>query len=958
SNLGTGASVSLAAATDLLRLAGYSGVFANQVSGAGQLVLDDKAGVTLNGTQKVADSIGVDIGTDSNLTLSSLTAFNHALTGDGTLNISTGNQTFAFGTNTGSGYKGTVNLGDSQFALAGNNTTALTQANLSVNKGAKVSVTGGEQAIGGLVLNGGTTLFNEGVIKTGKLSVTGTDASIIQVEPGQTLTGDNLLDQNVKSTQTLVDSDVVLTADELANLTLQGSQGQALDTGTEQAIIQNSVNVGTGTYNYTLSGEGGGLSTVAQLVKVALAAGKMLALDTTDSVARTFTAQITGSGDLALNAHSDTLTLNSADNDYTGGTTINSGTVVAGSNNALGATSSLSTVKDTQFNLNGKTQTINGTLTNAGTVSLGGGTLTLNNGGTSTSEGGLTGSGTLQVNGGNLILSEANNDLAGSTIIGTDGAVTLNDSGDLGSAAVTVGGNLNLNADQSLANVLSGVGSINTTGQVTLSGDNGQFTGTHNLNGSGSLTVSKASSLGGNSAKVAINSNKAALILNALTGTLNSVLSGVADSQVQVTNKSAVTLNASNTNFLGQYAISGGSSMQIGDAANLGSKASVSLATAADILALAGLNGALANTVTGLGQLVLNSGSKATLSGNNIADTVGVDIDTDSNLILSSLTAFNHALTGGGILSIDAGNQAFTFGANTGSGYKGTVDLANSQFALSGNNTTALTQASLAVSQGAKVNVTDGAQAIGGLALNGGTTTFNDGSITTDNLSVSGDATSIIQVQPGQTQTGSNLLDQNVGSRQQLVNSTVQLTDKDLEQLVLQDSKGQVLGDDTELAIDQGGIDVATGTYNYGLSGVGGGLSTVARLIKVALAADHILTLDTKESSAKTFTAQITGSGNLALNASGETLTLNNAGNDYTGGTTINSGTVVAGSNNALGATSGLTTLAGSGFNLNGKNQTINGALTNAGTVTVGENGTLTSSSLNNSGTVALAKGA
>ncbi|MBS0849887.1 ESPR-type extended signal peptide-containing protein, partial [Citrobacter sp. JGM124] len=956
SNLGSNASVSLAAASDILRLTGFSGVFANSVSGLGQLVLY-KSNATLNNTQKLDSSVGVNIGSDSTLTLASQAAFNHALTGSGTLSIDADNQDFAFGANTGSAFSGQVNFDNGQLALSGstsNNSTALTGAVLSVDKGATVDVTGGDQSLGGLTLNGGTTVFNNGTINTKKLQVAAN--GVVQVDPLLTQTGKNLLDQNVQVSQQLVHGSTDLSAADIDKLTLTDLLGKELGDGSEQAITEGNNNVATGTYNYGLSGSGG-LSTVARLVKVALTAGQVMTLNTSGSIEKVFTALITGSGNLALNASGETLTLNNAGNDYTGTTTINSGTVVAGSNNALGATSGLTTLAGSRFNLSGKTQTINGALTNAGTVNLGGGTLALNNGGTSSSVGGLAGNGSLQVTGGELTVSKANSGLTASTTISKGAAVTLTDTGSLGTGAVSVGGDLNLDAAQTLANVLSGDGAVNTGSAVTLSGSNTAFTGSQNIGTGGQLSVSSGANLG-TANTVNLTASGAELVLNAVKETLNQVLTGVAGTTVSVKGAGATVLGANNTGFAGNYAVSGSSSLQASNASNLGTGASVSLATATDLLRLAGYSGIFANTVNGAGQLVLNNGATVALNSANVADTVGVNISTNSILSLSSLDAFNHALTGGGTLSIDADDQAFTFGANTGSAFGGQVNFGNGQLALSGstsNNSTALSGATLSVDKDATVNVTGGDQSLGGLTLNGGTTVFNNGTINTKKLQVA--ANGIVQVDPLQTQTDKNLLDQNVQVSQQLVHGSTDLSADDVAKLTLTDLLGNVLGDGSEQAITEGNNNVATGTYNYGLSG-SGGLSTVARLVKVALTAGEMLTLDTAGSNAKIFTALITGSGNLGLSASGETLTLNNAGNDYTGTTTINSGTVVAGSNNALGATSGLSTLAGSGFNLNGKTQAINGALTNAGTVTVGENGTLTSSSLNNSGTVALAKGA
>ncbi|MDD2050915.1 hypothetical protein, partial [Pseudomonas putida] len=53
-------------------------------------------------------------------------SFDNALTGAGTLNASNANQAFSFGAGAGNRFAGTVSLKDNTFALAGDNSTALT----------------------------------------------------------------------------------------------------------------------------------------------------------------------------------------------------------------------------------------------------------------------------------------------------------------------------------------------------------------------------------------------------------------------------------------------------------------------------------------------------------------------------------------------------------------------------------------------------------------------------------------------------------------------------------------------------------------------------------------------------------------------------------------------------------------------------------------------------------------
>ncbi|WP_371328519.1 autotransporter-associated beta strand repeat-containing protein, partial [Pantoea sp. 1.19] len=345
-----------------------------------------------------------------------------------------------------------------------------------------------------------------------------------------------------------------------------------------------------------------------------------------------------------------------------------------------------------------------------------------------------------------------------------------------------------------------------------------------------------------------------------------------------------------------------------------------------------------------------------TLSGTEgLGSEVGVNVGADSALTLAGLSGFNQALTGGGALNISNANRDFRFGANAGNQFAGRVNLSNVLFNLSGDNGAALGKATLLIGREATVSVGAGAQATGSLTLGGGTTVFAEGgSLTTGTLAITD--SSAIQVTPDDVTTG-NLLDQDDGTQRRLVSSSNTLDEDALAKLTLQNTQGEALGDGAVIAITQNNGEVATGTYNYALTGVGGGLTVTAQLIKLALASGKTLALDTAGASSKIFSAQISGAGGLALNAAGGTLTLSNAENNYTGATSIDAGTVVAGSDSALGNTAQLTTAAGAAFNLSGRAQTL-GALTNNGAVTLGENGALTSGALANGGTVDIGGGA
>jgi fibronectin-binding autotransporter adhesin len=89
----------------------------------------------------------------------------------------------------------------------------------------------------------------------------------------------------------------------------------------------------------------------------------------------------------------------------------------------------------------------------------------------------------------------------------------------------------------------------------------------------------------------------------------------------------------------------------------------------------------------------------------------------------------------------------------------------------------------------------------------------------------------------------------------------------------------------------------------------------------------------------------ITGTGSLITKNGAGTLTLGGtAANTYTGGTTVNNGSVVAGKVNALGSSAAYVTVNAGSLNVGTFNQTI-GALTNAGG-TINGSATITASSI------------
>ncbi|WP_186793682.1 autotransporter-associated beta strand repeat-containing protein, partial [Salmonella enterica] len=160
----------------------------------------------------------------------------------------------------------------------------------------------------------------------------------------------------------------------------------------------------------------------------------------------------TGTGELTLNG----------DNDYSGGTTIDDGVLIADNADSLGT----------------------GAVANSGVLQVGEGEL----------ENTLSGTGSLVKTGtGELTLSGDNSYSGGTTI--TDGTLTADHADSLGSGDIDNSGVLQVGEGE-LENTLSGSGSLvkTGTGELTLSGDN-TYSGGTTITG-GTLTADHADSLG------------------------------------------------------------------------------------------------------------------------------------------------------------------------------------------------------------------------------------------------------------------------------------------------------------------------------------------------------------------------------------------------------------------------------------------------------------------------------
>ncbi|MCU6374830.1 autotransporter outer membrane beta-barrel domain-containing protein, partial [Morganella morganii] len=557
-NLGKDSSVNLAATGDTLQLAGYQGIFANNVSGSGLLSLTDSAAVTLDSTQKLGADLAVGIADNSALTLSDLAGFDHALTGSGTLNISRHNasDTFDFGSKTGSAFAGNVSLKNTGFVLDNLNTAALTNATLILSEGNITSVSDGVQKIGGLTMNGGALAFNhitdysgefrsEGTIEAGTIDVTG-GGEIRAKLPGNVtpgLEGMSLLELDEGSVIVSLASGQAKGSG--SELTLTDENGQPLS----QDVYANVSNTGStvtsakGTFNYglTTGAKYDGLYINYGLKALELLATGDDALKLEATAAKNGTqsnglsALVSGSGDLVFAAVDDNAvaSLSNGKNSYTGATLVRKGHLRADADGALGQTSELALADGTSADMNQTRQTIGALNTAEGsTLLLNDGHLTIQNGGTAAGQ--LSGKGELTLNGGELTLAQANTALNAVVNIAAAAQANLNAVNGLGSGDIRNDGKLVLsNTQGNFTNNLSGqTGRVDLTNNsaVYLSGDNRQYSGLFSTAAGSSLTASHADQLGNSSVQndgvLHLNTDTTWAFTNQVSGSGNIIKNG------------------------------------------------------------------------------------------------------------------------------------------------------------------------------------------------------------------------------------------------------------------------------------------------------------------------------------------------------------------------------------------------------------------------------------------------
>ncbi len=372
------------------------------------------------------------------------------------------------------------------------------------------------------------------------------------------------------------------------------------------------------------------------------------------------------------------------------------------------------------------------------------------------------------------------------------------------------------------------------------------------------------------------------------------------------------------------------------------------------------------------GTLLISSPASININNNNnlgnsvIYNNGILGINSQNNWI------FNNTMYGSGIVEVNTKGNVLSFQEPDKTIYfTGTLVLGNTLFNLSNQNTTAISATKLQVNSGSIVKVGQGIQSISGLNFNGGIVNFGsvsqnaehtDGVIyVSKNLDISGYG--IIQLNETKDVNG---IPQTINSSLSLMeqeddNATIKLANAQKSNikgnggnLQLQDENGNTITSSQQRNIIRNDLTVAKGTYNYRLtsSKSNNGLYIGYGLTQLDLLTFNVdaLELDAngKTGNSADMSARITGTGDLAFNSQkGETVSLSNQDNDYTGVTDIRSGNVLLNSNNALGQTSEIRLATDTQLDMNGHSQTVgklNGAAgsvlnINGGNLTLTEGG-------------------
>ncbi|MEO6848804.1 MAG: autotransporter-associated beta strand repeat-containing protein, partial [Chthoniobacterales bacterium] len=806
---------------------------------------------------------------------------------------------------------GTIALGANNLSVGGNNGSTgfqgvIQDAGASMGTGGSFTKTG----TGTFTLSGANTYTGGTTISAGTLEIGGSAGAIVG----------NVANSGTLSFHRTGESDITYAG-------VVSGTGSVQQNGAGTLILtgENTYSGGTTINTGTLQiGDG---TTIGSIVGD-VTDNASLAFNHSDSV--TYGGVISGTGNVKQNGVGTTILTGA--NTYTGGTTINTGTLQIGNG--------------------GSTGSIAGNVTNNATLAF-------NRTNSLIVAGKICGTGAVQQNGSGTTIFTGANTYSGGTAI-TAGALQIGNGGTTGSITGNVVNDAALIFNRcntyTFAGIISGAGTVTQAGSGTTI-----FTGANTY--SGGTTISGGTlqlGSGGTSGSITGDvTNNASLAFNHSDDvTFAGIISG--SGNVKQTGSGKTIFTAANT-YSGDTTISSGT-LQIGADGMTGSIAgdvtnnSHLIFKRSDALAFAGVisgsgdvkqDGAGTTTLGGAntytGGTHISAGALQIGNGGTTGSIVG-DVVNDTSLIFNRSNASTYAgiITGAGaVTKLGAGTTTFT-GDNL---YTGGTTVSAGTLQLGNGGHTGTISGAVAVSAGATLAFnldtvatypsTSVISGMGSVEQKGtGTTIFK-----ATNTYLGGTLISAGTLQIGDDGTeGSivgNVID-NAALKFKHSDSVVFAGNISGTGTLEQAGSGALIltGDSTHT----GGTTISAGSVVIGNNGTTGTLG--GNIVDNGI-------LVTNRSDALSVNGNISGTGSVQQNGAGAT-TLGGA-NTYTGGTTANAGTLKAGSTTAFGAATGALTASGtSTVDLNANNVTVgqlNGAsgstLTNEG----GANATLTTSS-------------
>ncbi len=615
---------------------------------------------------------------------------------------------------------GTVSqLGNSLLTLTGTNTysggTTITGGTVSVGANANLGAT-----TGAVTLDGGTLQATAGFTMARAMTLTANNGTI-QTDTGVTLSNSGVISgASGALTKTGAGTLVLTGASTYGGITtLSAGTLQLGAGGTTGAIVGDVVNNGTLAFNR--------------------------------SNAYTFAGLISGSGAVEkLAAGTTTLT---ADNSYTGGTTISAGTLQLGSG--------------------GTTGSIVGDVTNNGT-------LTFNRSDAITFSGVISGTGAVTKLAAGITTLTADNTYAGITTI-TGGTLQLGDGGTAGSITGNVVNNAILAVNRSnaitLDGVISGTGSVRQigAGTTTLAGTNTYAGGTAIT--AGTVSVGENANLGvatgavtldggtlqttasfATARAMSITPNNGTLQTDAgTTLTANGVISGASGGLIK-TGDGTLVLTANNT-YAGGTTISAGT-VSVAANLDLGAAAGGVTLDGGTLAATTGFTTGRAVTITSNNGTIDTAAGTTLLMSGVVSGTDGALFKTgDGTLTLTGENTYasgttiaagtlqlGAGATGGSILGDIVNNAALTLNRTTAINLAGAISgtgvlnkLSSGVATLTGENTytggTTITQGTLRIGDGGTTG------SITGNIVNNATLEFNRSNALTYAGAISGTGT-------------------------------------------------------------------------------------------------------------------------------------------------------------------------------------------------------------------------